>query len=331
MKAHVVLGLSAIAALALSRAAVAGPTATLQDTYWGGLDTLYAASPSPANGDSVGGSPFLISGAQVTRNGDQLVVTIDTAYAGHSGLDSTSYGDLLLNPTWRAGNEAASNPTQFLGQLLSHWNCTATVCTDPLNASITTTPDAADAGDASVWNSYSTATKQAIENATTTQNMLGDTYQNGDWTYAITNGPDGLGLYKITSSNIVLSNVGSCSDTYPEDPTCGYYYRAGVAVQATGVTSAQFISAATMSVVNGQSITYTFNDEDILGDDFALSWAMTCANDVIQGTVNLAQVPEPIALTIIGAGLISLIWIRTWRRNATFALAQLRQRYLSRV
>jgi len=34
-------------------------------------------------------------------------------------------------------------------------------------------------------------------------------------------------------------------------------------------------------------ITFTIPDGGLLGDSFALAWAMTCANDVIQGPVVL--------------------------------------------
>jgi hypothetical protein len=56
-----------------------------------------------------------------------------------------------------------------------------------------------------------------------------------------------------------------------------------------------------------------------LGNDFALSWAMTCANDVIQGQVDLpitthTDVPEPATWSMLLAGLLFAGVTRVRRR-----------------
>jgi len=286
-------GILTIVASAASPA-TAGPSSIIQNSYWGGLDTYYGYAPSTNNGQSIGGDPFTINDSTASRssNGKSLTVTINTAYAGQSGTDGTVYGDLLLNPTWRAASDTVS-------QLLGNWQYGAAG-----NGT-----NAATDNDSIAWNDYS----KNIIAATNTTNKLGDIWQPGDWHYAVTDGAKGWGLYKITDSQIVLSSAPGCSDTWPIQSNCGWFYRAGEAVQVQNTTTAEFLGAATMTVVNDQSITYTFTDNGLLGDDFAMSWAMTCANDIIQGEFN---VPAPGSLALLSIGLLGIAMIRR-HQNAT--------------
>ena len=45
------------------------------------------------------------------------------------------------------------------------------------------------------------------------------------------------------------------------------------------------------------------------GDELALRWEFTCANDVIEGAVDVPAVPVPAAVWLFGSGLIGLVGI----------------------
>ena len=286
--------------------AAAGPTSVIQDTYWGGLDTYYGYSPSADHGDSVGGTPFTISSATASRSNNQVTVAINTAYAGKSGTEGTVYGDLLLNPTWRAANVTVS-------ELLGNWQYDSAGKVEPgtkLNADGTTSTinkawNTATINDGSIRNFSNGSYWTNISAATNTTNKLGDIWHPGDWHYAVTNGASGWGLYRIYDSQIGLATAPNCSNTWPIQGSCGYFYRAGEAVTVTGTIAAEFIEAATFSVdATNHTITYSIDDnKNVLGYDFAMSWAMTCANDIIQGEFN---VPVPGSLALLGIGLFGI-------------------------
>lgn len=127
-----------------------------------------------------------------------------------------------------------------------------------------------------------------------------DTYQAGDWTYAFTmpfnpglgNTTGAGGLYATAGGSIVMSNYGGSFT--------GSNFRNNQAVRFTpGITPA----AATGSwTVSANKVTFDINDNGLLGDNLAFSWAMTCANDVIQGAVSMVPEPSSWALMIVGFG-----------------------------
>ena len=285
--------------------AEAGPAYVLQDGYAGGIDTYALVSGSNYDGtstiDSVGGNPFLVSDIQVYRsgtNGSTLNITVDTNYAGHSGTDGTVYGDLFLNKSWSPQLATSAS------QMVANWEAV-------LPTSLWSTPT-------QQANLLSLATAE-LAKATPT-NYLGDVYQPGDWGYAVAKSPitGAYSLYKITDSSwtdgsVILSNVNgvqNCLATYPVDPSCGWYYRSGEAV-SIDTSKAQAIASVSVSIANDKSITYSFNDGGILGNDFALSWAITCANDIVQGVVHI---PEPASIMLMLIGLSSLGFIAARRR-----------------
>lgn len=269
-KALPILTVALVAVLCFAGQAAAGPVYTLDDSYWGG-NNYY----NPNNGDSIGGKPFTISDALVSRDGNQLTVIIETDYASHNGLENTYYGDLFLNPIWAASSRNNTNDPHYTA----------------------------------------------------------DTYHPGDWSFAVhllgdLGAPSGNAtFYAITDANVVQSKVGSCTNSAggPNNNGCGWYYRSHQAVSIDPAnlvgTVAEIDKNATWSIVADKSITFTFDDQGKLGNNFALSWAMTCANDIIQGTVNLGppllgnppSVPEPSTLLLAGVGLAGLGFTRRRR------------------
>lgn len=289
----------------LSTGALADTTVTIQDQYFGGLDTYSGSGPhitgtvSPAqySGDSIGNGIFNISQASFTRStdGNTLTVVITTAFAGYARTDAgTAYGALFITPgknIWSP--QGTDSPT------------------------------------------YAT-----------------DTYQNGDWKYALTLDPlttsgnkSGLttGLYETGGGalnsltpgkgTIVSSNVNGDAITAPLAGNPGYYFRANQAVQFT--PDGAPLHSGTVSVHTWQNgdpgpagygtITFTINDHDLLGYDFAFSWAMTCANDVIQGQVDIPPftrgVPEPStwAMMILGFAGVGFMAYRRRAKPAVHA------------
>jgi hypothetical protein len=138
-----------------------------------------------------------------------------------------------------------------------------------------------------------------------------DVYQPGDWAFAFgvpmlpgvgVNGGS-ANLYATSSGTIVMSNVNGNEITYPINPSSGYYFRQGQAVQFNPGQGAAVLGSGTWAADPiGDKMVFDINDGGLLGNNFAFSWAMTCANDIIQGQV--LGVPEPgtWALMILGFG-----------------------------
>src|ERR1017187_6008048 len=261
-------------------------------------NTIYYGANNTYNGqDVIGTSTFNILRAVVTRTGpgnDTLDIKIYTNYAGAPGTsaaEGTGYGSLFLNP---------------------------------LNWSVTGSPSNHYASDNFVNGNQNWA--YAITTPTTGSGPSG-LYATG----LNPSGPPGLGSptdyqgvpqsYTNTYGTIVLSNVNNDPITYPYPNNPNYYFRQGQAVQFDPIQAA--IRSATVSEVDGSYIEYSIVDNGLLHNTFALSWAMTCANDAIQGLVTLGSTdlqgtPLPAALPLFagGLGVMGLLARRRKRKNA---------------
>ena len=283
----VALGVSAL----LSSTAFADTTVTIMDTYYGGMNTY------PGSGPSIPGSnPAQYSGDSI---GDGIFNISQAAFTR-----STDGNTLTATITTAFAGYANTDAGTGYGALFI-------------------TPGK------SIWSPQGTG-----------PNYSQDTYQAGDWTYALSLNPTpgtgnqaGLttGLYQTSSGTIVMSNVSGDATTYPLSGNNGYYFRADQAVQFNPGANANPLDTGTVAVnqvPNGYgTITFTIDDHGTLGNDFAFSWAMTCANDVIQGQVDfppftrVGGVPEPSTWAMMILGFAGVGFIAYRRRESPAARA----------
>jgi hypothetical protein len=136
-----------------------------------------------------------------------------------------------------------------------------------------------------------------------------DIYQADDWQYAFTipmvpSSNSGTGYLYLTSSGVIqLANAGGNPVTYPFAGNPGFYFRQGQPVQFTPSNPADWIATGSWSVSSGK-VEFDIVDNHLFGADFALSWAITCANDIIQGQVSGVPEPATWAMIICGFGLV---------------------------
>lgn len=242
---------------------------------------------NPGNGDSIGGGIFEISKAEVQRinGGNTLEVVIYTAFAGHAGqVAGVGYGALFITPGVNA------------------WSPTPNPGGSP--------PYGTDVYEVNDW-------KFAVTMPTT----VGPGQTTGNGGLYLTGGGN-LNQASALNGTIVGSNVNGNPTTYPYNGNPGYYFRQGQAVQYTpGSAAAERLATWT---IGAGTITFKIDDNHLLGDDFALSWAMTCANDVIQGQVdlpglgNIPAAPEPATWAMILLGFAG-VGFMAYRRKANEA------------
>jgi len=221
--------------------------------------------------------------------------------------------------TWIPGSDVIGDPNvfQISGAVVSRINggntLQVTICTDYAGAPGTAGADGTGYGDlfitpgAHAWNPTGPAP------------YLNDEYKPGEWEYVATitqdpSSPTGDGALYLTSGGaVVTSNVAGHSETYPTDPTSGYYFRAHQAVDFNPGSMQTAVGGTSETwTVGTDTITFDIVDNGMLGDDFALAWAMTCANDVIQGQVSI---PEPPTYALLLAGFLFAGAYRTWYRR----------------
>lgn len=265
---------------------------TLNDDYSGGYSTYGSKT-----GDTIedpGTHNFEISSAVITRSGpgyDTLNITINTNFAGVPGTgpaDGTGYGSLFLTKgTW---NPNATEPGYTSDQYTpNEWQYAVTIPQVPNTNS-------------------GTSGLYAIGTVTNTNNY----------------GPNNSVVQSYTTQygTVVMSNVNGDPVTYPGGANPNYYFRQGQAVQYDPTTSAVPGTSATWSVDAAlHTITYSIVDNVLFGNSFALAWAMTCANDVIQGQVFLSHTnqgdftPIPAAVLLMGSVLGAGGFIGRWRQR----------------
>lgn len=130
--------------------------------------------------------------------------------------------------------------------------------------------------------------------------MLGDRYQNDGGTVTL--------FQLLDSSNL---NTAVLSD----DLMTGGDWRDGqeVAINDSnkelvvnrGVVGSWSVGASQLNIFADLS------DSDLLsGDTLAFHWGMTCANDVIEGEVDLKKVPEPGTIGLAGLALVGMFLMR---------------------
>lgn len=147
-----------------------------------------------------------------------------------------------------------------------------------------------------------------------------DTYRTDDWTYAATilaapgpGPPTGSGgLYQTLDGTIIMSNVHGNTTTAPNSGNPGYYFRANQPVQFDPGKSNPVANTSEQWTIGPNAVTFDIIDNGLLGNQFALSWAMTCANDIIQGQVDI---PEPPTWALLLAGMFIAGGIN-WRRRS---------------
>jgi hypothetical protein len=285
--------------LALGFPASAAPF-NLPDNYYGGLNT-YNNNP-PTTGDVIGDSTFYITSADVSRAGDTLSIVINTNFAGAPGTspaDGTGYGSLFLSPgTW---TPSGTSPYPTDKYTANEWQYAVTIPQNPGSGSIGTTSSGLYAiGGGATANLYP-ANTSVVQSYTT------------------------------ANGTVVMSNVNGDPVTYPGTAQPGYYFREGQAVRYTpgnGPIASTSATWAVNALLN--TITFTIVDPtNIFGNSFALAWAMTCANDVIQGQVTLSPghgesfspTPLPAAFPLFagGLGMIALLSRKRKKQIANLA------------
>lgn len=300
------LALGAMSGLASS--ASASSLSVVQTTIGGTLDTCPSGlCPNP---NVIGPSnQFGVTGASVaTPAGGAVSVTINTAYAGLGGLDGTNYGSLFLNTTTNPISGASNNFGSPLwnsvnnGYVPGNWNYAAVMVGAPTSNTTGISTGTLDV--------YALGTQTAVN------------FTDG--------GHTAVQYYNSTVNNVVngrviMSNVGGNPMTYPVDPNSGWYFRQGQAVQFLPMTSTTAATGTwTIDPLDGTINFLITSGTSFLGNGFALSWAMTCANGILQALVLpttgpggfSGTTPLPAALPLFagGLGLIGVFSARRKRR-----------------
>jgi hypothetical protein len=159
------------------------------------------------------------------------------------------------------------------------------------------------------WNPYGSAP------------YIGDDHSTGTlWTYGFSLDDRWMDESSVGTGTLYSLNSGSndADILLAEDIMTGATYRNGqeVAVDTVNddITAIAGISSWSIDVANSRvSFLIDLTGKDLLlGDDIALHWGFTCANDVIEGAYS---VPEPGMPGLIGIGLLGMILPGRLRRK----------------
>jgi hypothetical protein len=342
------LGVLASAALqSVGHAAPCNPgdicsTQTIQDFYFGGLNTFN-------NQDVIGPTNvFGVSSAVLTRDAtaNTLTVQVNTNFAGApasnnlnvaAALLGQSYGALFLGPGGTGSIWLANHPTPpsagntYPNDLYHPGEWTVAV---NMNGSGNTGA----AGVYKVGGPQNGGTQTAIINSSYPGAAPNSNTGNVPVAYSTTDS------HGNPLGQVVMSNEYGNPITYPNPGNGTFngqrlYFRQGQAVQfnpdasastIAGTGSSSYVIIPTVWAANGNvitegSITYTITDfTDLgLGNDIALSWSESCANDILQGPGGGGTVPIPTALPLFAGGLAVLGFVgfrrKTKRLNALAA------------
>lgn len=130
------------------------------------------------------------------------------------------------------------------------------------------------------------------------------------WTYAFTTSGK---LYNTSDGTIVTSNVFG-GHTSNSGAASGFIFRDDQPVDFT--PGAAVVRALGTFTVGAGTLTFDIFDGGALGGDFALSWAMTCANDIIQGQVTGVPELSTWAMMLIGFAGVGFAAYRRKRKGA---------------
>jgi len=239
------------------------------------VSDAYVGSEAGSFGDVVGAdSDFDISSMEVDQNGSDFNFTINTNFADKSGTLFNSY---------TFGDTGIGYGDLFLA---NQWTPEGAVPTPGDNA--VNGYDQDDVGNGTDW---------------TWGLMLSNRYGNlgGDVT-----------LFKLEGSNqdtailsddLMLGDPGELSE---------WRYGQEVAIKGNSELVKSYGSVGSWSSSTGElSITADLSKSDLLGGNtLAFHWGMTCANDVIEGQVDLKKVPEPGTIGLAGLALVGMFLMR---------------------
>lgn len=148
------------------------------------------------------------------------------------------------------------------------------------------------------------------------------------WTYALVldnrGGQGGdLLLYKMNENN---TSTVSLSNDFMEPTANGYRKNQEVALNLGAEDSELIYNTQTVGSWTEDVASNLLKMEiDLAGtglldsDSLAFHWTMYCANDVIEGEVDVASVPEPGLLTLLGVGFAGLMLARRKRKESIAA------------
>lgn len=143
---------------------------------------------------------------------------------------------------------------------------------------------------------------------------------NGEfWEYALVldnhEGKDASGN-AVTSGTVSLFAVNSVSELILAENAGSSVYRAGQEVLYNTQGQQALGTGTWTTFATGISFSIDASLLSLGTDDLGIRWAMTCANDIIEGSVPTDPVPEPATMLLFGAGLAGLAGLRSRKNKA---------------